>query len=303
MPNHVIKDGIWRSKKLGKLPWKIASLYPWIFLIADDWGRFEYRPHSVWSYVFGSRRDYSDDLPSSDDVALALSEYSRVGLLVRYHMDGDLAAWRKFEGRPPSQRRPSLYPNPVDFVGDILDDDAAWAAWYSDPRPSLGTDLASAYEKPSTSGADQSGSDQSRAGAVPAKKYRVKKAPETDTPELRAYIDTYNRILGCSIGYGDNLRFAARAKEHGYSLELAETIFTAVKNKTTKTAKWCWDNNHKFDYLLRPPYLKRGELTPGPASTIPNELASIRPQAATTGESPIEKRRRLAEEAAKRQAS
>lgn len=113
MGNHVIRDRVWASKKLGRCSLMAALAYPSIFLIADEWGRFEYRPYLIWSHVFGPRRDLTpDDVPTVEDVAKWLSEYEREELLVRYHIDGDLAFWTGFTGRPPSKRHASIYPAP-----------------------------------------------------------------------------------------------------------------------------------------------------------------------------------------------
>jgi hypothetical protein len=116
MGNHVIRDRIWASKKLGRCSREAAMAYPAIFLVADEWGRFEYRPHLIWSQVFGPRMDFAPaDTPTSADVARWLSEYEQCGLLERYHLDGDLAHWTGFSGRPESKRRKSHYPDPQQF--------------------------------------------------------------------------------------------------------------------------------------------------------------------------------------------
>lgn len=81
--------------------------YPWIFLVADDHGRFEYKPRMVWKHAFAYRQDVT-----VEDVAKWMDEYWREGLLVRYHIDGELAYWYKFRGRKPSERRPSEYADP-----------------------------------------------------------------------------------------------------------------------------------------------------------------------------------------------
>jgi hypothetical protein len=107
MSSHVIRDRIWESQKLARCSRDAALAYPWLFLVADDWGRFEFNPRRVWSKVFGAREDVS-----MSDVERWLLEYVEKGLLVRYHVDDELAYWTKFEGRPPSQRRKSLYPDP-----------------------------------------------------------------------------------------------------------------------------------------------------------------------------------------------
>lgn len=107
MPNHVIRDRIWDSKKLRRCSMAAAMAYPWVFLVADDWGRFEYDPARIWSKVFGGRKDVAEA-----DVEAWLTEYEREGLLIRYSAGGEMAFWTKFEGRPPSKRRPSHYPQP-----------------------------------------------------------------------------------------------------------------------------------------------------------------------------------------------
>jgi hypothetical protein len=114
--NHVIRDRIWVSDKLSKCSLPAALAFPWVFLICDDWGRFEYRPRAIWGQVFGSREDVS-----VDDVKGWLAEYERHGLLVRYHIDGDLAFWTGFEGRPDNRRRKSRYPDPKSLEGMEID--------------------------------------------------------------------------------------------------------------------------------------------------------------------------------------
>lgn len=105
MPNHVIKDRLWASKKLARCSKEAALAYPWIFLVADDHGRFEYHPRRIWGMAFSGRDDVS-----AEDVTRWLEEYQREELLVRY--GADLAYWTNFEGRPPTKRRASLYPTP-----------------------------------------------------------------------------------------------------------------------------------------------------------------------------------------------
>jgi len=116
MSNHVIYDRIWESRKLAQCSLKAALAYPWIYLVADDWGRFEYLPRVVWGKVFGSRKDVK-----ASDVERWLNEYRRVGLLFVYGMSqkGDTALdrsvyaqWSHFTGPPPSKRRASFVPRP-----------------------------------------------------------------------------------------------------------------------------------------------------------------------------------------------
>lgn len=112
MSNHVIRDRLWESKKLRRCSRDAALAYPWIFLVADDWGRFEYDPTRICSKVFGARTDVT-----LAEVTTWLEEYEREGLLSRYQHEGDeLATWTNFQGRPASQRRPSAYQQPVQEV-------------------------------------------------------------------------------------------------------------------------------------------------------------------------------------------
>jgi hypothetical protein len=257
--NHVIRDRLWESKKLARCSRDAALAYPWIFLVADDHGRFEYDPRRIWSKVFGKRNDVS-----LRQVSAWLDEYWKLGLLVRYHMDGDLAYWTGFQGRPPSQRRESDYPDPQGLT-ELA------------PSPSLGAPYPRAEQ--SRAELDQGGD------RVPAHPRRVAsrssgaQRPDLDAPENRAPIDAYNAVFGTKIGYTPgNLRAAARALEAGYSLEHIRGVFQAVRERKTPTAVWCAENNREFEYLIRPPYkhIRTHELIQGPLDKIPNEQATGR---------------------------
>ncbi len=107
MSNHVIYDRIWVSQKLSKCSLKAALAYPWIYLVADDWGRFEYLPRVIWGRAFGARQDVR-----AGDVAAWLGEYERVGLLETYEAEGRrVGAWTNFSGPPPSKRRAPTLPD------------------------------------------------------------------------------------------------------------------------------------------------------------------------------------------------
>lgn len=113
MGNHVIYDRLWESDKLARCSMLAALAYPWIFLVADDHGRFEYKPRAIWKHAFAYRGDVT-----VEDVAGWIDEYWKAGLLIRYHIQdedgsGGLAHWYKFKGRKPSDRRPSEYPDPA----------------------------------------------------------------------------------------------------------------------------------------------------------------------------------------------
>ncbi len=155
MANHVLRDRIWESNKLARCSRDAALAYPWIFLVADDHGRFEYRPRVIWGRVFAAREDVT-----VEDVTNWLTEYEQVGLLVRYK-SGELAHWTGFAGRPPSQRRESLYPDP----STVKEPKRRQVRPINKDRQSLG----GPYEEPShdllTSEIDRIGSEQSRSGA------------------------------------------------------------------------------------------------------------------------------------------
>ena len=108
MANHVIYDRIWESKKLASISKDAALAYPWVYLVADDYGRFEYNARRVWGKVFSGRKDIS-----LEEVECWLAEYEQVGLLRRYHID--LAVWIGFKQRPPSKCKPSHLPDPAPF--------------------------------------------------------------------------------------------------------------------------------------------------------------------------------------------
>lgn len=109
MGNHVIYDALWLSDRLARCSKEAAMAYPAIFLVADDHGRFEYHPRRIFKTVFG----YRDDV-TLEEVTRWLSEYWEHGLLIRYHIDGQLAYWYKFRGRKPSERRPSDLDDPAE---------------------------------------------------------------------------------------------------------------------------------------------------------------------------------------------
>jgi hypothetical protein len=106
LPNHVIYDRIWESKKLAGCTLKAALAYPWIYLVADDWGRFEYQPRVIWGRVFAQRTDVKPG-----DVEGWLAEYQDAGLLRKYEVLGRLVCqWTRFSGPPPSRRRAAVLP-------------------------------------------------------------------------------------------------------------------------------------------------------------------------------------------------
>lgn len=141
MPNHVIYERLWSSRKLGRCSKLAALAYPWIYLIADDWGRFEMLPRIIWGRAFGGRTD----VPARD-VARWLAEYEEVGLMVRYKVrEVEVCLWTGFRGRPKSKRRPSNLPEPpggvlvgTDSEGDTPKEDADL---FPDEKPKRSSEL------------------------------------------------------------------------------------------------------------------------------------------------------------------
>lgn len=107
MSNHVIYDRIWGSRKLARCTLKAALAYPWIYLLADEWGRFELAPKRLWGIAFGAREDVK-----LRTFVSWLDEYVAVGLLKRYEIDGvTICEWTNFVGPPPSKRRQATLPS------------------------------------------------------------------------------------------------------------------------------------------------------------------------------------------------
>ena len=102
---------------------------------------------------------------------------------------------------------------------------------------------------------------------------------DLSTEQNRSPIDVYNTIFGTKLGYTPgNLKASNRAFAEGYTLEQMETVFKAVKARSTEQAAWCDEHNREFEYLIRPPYIhnRTNQLTQGPMDKILNELATGR---------------------------
>ena len=253
--NHVMRDRLWESRKLAQCSRTAALAYPWIFLVADDHGRFEYHPRRIWTRVFGNRSDVG-----LKEVTTWLAEYERVGLLVRYHVGGDLAYWYNFKGRPPSERRPSAYADPKDFIGS-----------YVLPTAVVGIPYHLT---------EQNGSEQIRAEIDGARRRTsVTAGPSNDIPENRAPIEAYNATFGTKLGSTPgNLRAAVRAFEAGYTLEQMRQTFEAVKARASAFAAWCASHDREFEFLIRPDYTNKrtGNREQAAIDKILNELATGR---------------------------
>ena len=109
-------------------------------------------------------------------------------------------------------------------------------------------------------------------------KGRAKSQKQVNTPEGLAAIDAYNHTFGTGLkNTAGNLTAAARAYEADYTIEQLMSVFLAVREGSTPTALWCQQNNHQFEYLIRPPYRhhKSGETVMGPLDKILNELSVV----------------------------
>lgn len=247
MPNHVIRDRIWESRKLRQCSRDAALAYPWIYLVADPWGRFEYNPTRIWALVFGGRGDVSQE-----DVTRWLEEYTSVGLLFRYHVDGELAVWTGYPKRGSGFRKPSQYPDPEPFM-EITSKVVA------------NSDAQTKQKVP-------------RAQS-PTRDKELERDKELDLEgeALRALVDAYNEAFGTRLTYSPgNLKAAKRCLAEGYTLEQARTVFAAVRERSTATASWCSINNREFEYLVRPTYRhhKTHEPVQSVIDRILNELST-----------------------------
>lgn len=285
MGNHVIRDRIWESGKLERCSDSAAAWYPWIYLVCNEHGIFEYHPRAIWMSVFRRRPSVSQA-----DVAGWLLEYEREGLMIRYHMDGELAFWTGFKGRKPSERKENAYPDPLTFP-EVTSRLQELGISEFDSR-------AVAATKPRRK--------RDKSAEVPRQNRASIELDQEQEQELdqgaRAIIAAYNSSLGSDIGYtAGNLAAARRALGHGYTVAQASMAFEAVREKRTATAKWCAENNHGFEYLTRPPYKHRQTqaFTLGAIDKIHNELASLKPDIPTEGEA-AKMLKQLAERNAKR---
>jgi hypothetical protein len=85
MPNRIISDVTWKSKKLRVVqPPEFRPEYAWIMPIVEDNGCFEYDPETIWAEAYAVAR------PSVDvaKVKAILDEFIRVGLLLKYEVEG-----------------------------------------------------------------------------------------------------------------------------------------------------------------------------------------------------------------------
>jgi hypothetical protein len=198
MPNHVIRDRLWESSKLTLCSKEAALAYPWIFLVADDWGRFEYHPRRIWTKVFGSRDDIT-----LQEVTKWLEEYASVGLLQRYGKAPALAYWTGFIGRPPSQRRGSDHAEPPAVRPIKRPRGRAKVG----PRASLGQSLdkdrdqvADDYPRADI---EQSGAEQEQEqSGEPTAAATTALVPASTNPEAVAarYVACFNATFGRDIG-------------------------------------------------------------------------------------------------------
>jgi uncharacterized protein YdaU (DUF1376 family) len=117
-------------------------------------------------------------------------------------------------------------------------------------------------------------------GGEPPRKKR-KAQPQPNHPDSAEVIEAYNESLGTRLGgTNGNLAAASRALEAGYPMDQIRAVFVAVAAGSTPTARWCRENNHALDYLLRPPYRnpKTGAQQLGPIDRVWNELEEARPR-------------------------
>ena len=220
MANHVLYDSLWESDRLAGCSREAALAYPWIFLVADDHGRFEFKPRMVWKHAFSYRTDVT-----VEDVAGWLEEYWRVGLLIRYGATGDLAHWYKFKGRKPSDRKPSGYADPEGLP--VL-------TYTATPPPRRGDDTA---PPPPRGGA-----------ATPPPRGGGKPAPEID--QIGSEVEQIGRQSGVTNGarsippseasvtaYGPDPCSSSKGVPEEQRGEYAEAVWQAFINRTKQPTR------------------------------------------------------------------
>lgn len=115
MSNQLMRVGLLGSKRLRRCSFRAHMAYPYVYLIADHWGRFEWDLPVLNSLLFGARmadvpKGY---LPGTKGVPegyllCMLYEFEANGLLRRYQADGTvIGLWSDFKGLPESKRAAS----------------------------------------------------------------------------------------------------------------------------------------------------------------------------------------------------
>lgn len=268
----MIYDRLWESKKLKACTRDAALAYPTIFLVADDHGRFEYNPRRIWSKAFGNREDVT-----LDEVTSWLKEYANHGLLVRYHIDGDLAYWTGFKGRKVSERRKSDYPDPAEFPAFSETRDTSAEV----PRNSR----ASSAQPPRQIDAryraeieqEQSRSEQSlAAGAAPPIEAEIVREPSWNQKacgEWTRFQGSVNKALGARIT--NALR--PLVDEHDWSV-VAPLWVTALEEAAT------WDDPGRFTpEIFARSFMARLRQSQGEVRAPPNPKARARQDSAIAG--------------------
>lgn len=271
MPNHVMREGLWTSRKLARCSDGAAAWYPWIYLVCDEWGRFEWDPRAIWMCVFRKRPSVKQS-----DVENWLLEYAREGLLIRYHIGGELAFWTNFRGRKAAERKASDYPDPLQFQEVVEELERIKSDFPASKTGGSSSAVLRRGRRKTAPEQNLQSIDQIRSelDRIPSES-----EAEAAPPPAVVAVELYNATFGTRIGNTPgNVKAVNRALGEGYTLETFRTVFEAVRDGTTQTAAWCAENNREFEYLIRPAYRKHGtgELIQGPLDKIPNEIATGR---------------------------
>jgi hypothetical protein len=253
LSNHVIYDRIWESQKLAKCSLKAALAYPWIYLVADDWGRFEYHPRVVWGRVFGAREDVK-----LRDVTGWLEEYRAIGLLAVYEKNGrEVAAWTRFSGPPPSKRHAATLPGPN---GRIESKGFKYKSRFQSAARSQQSDSIEARSRKQEAGnrkleagngKQESGGDAATnpapsGAARPAAVVRSvrRQKPGDDTQESRTGVDDHARITGRKADYsGPKLALFARLLREGRTGQEWCRVLEALQARSVPSAAFARDGN------------------------------------------------------------
>ena len=103
MGNRVIKDSIWKSKKLARCSVSAQLHYPRIYLLIDDWSCFEIDLENIRGVVYPKLLE----IISTNDIKNFLTEYAINGLLFSWVEEGREYGYftGNEEGRLPSPSR------------------------------------------------------------------------------------------------------------------------------------------------------------------------------------------------------
>lgn len=117
MPSRIIKESTRTSDTLAQISAEAERLFWRLVVSADDYGRFDARPHIVLGHCLAPF--LARGSVTVEDVSRWLTELERAGLIIRYVVDGkaclQLTTWEKHQRAP--RAKDSKYPAPPADAG------------------------------------------------------------------------------------------------------------------------------------------------------------------------------------------